>query len=429
MAGLSPDAFARGFRQSPDDALLAFVDGLQRTISSGDNVHAILETLGFDNVRIRDALLRAAGAGDLFRRAIDLGTEAWEENIALTKEADLRYRTMDARWQFTMNRAKDFGITVGNVVAPAVIDLAESFGTLFTRLVPVNEEGEIANEWIRRMIRWGLFGASSLLVLAAAFKVTSFALGPMALGLKLILALYGFLTSGNVIITAQLYGLAIAQRAMAIWTGIVTAAVKVWTAVQWALNVALTANPIGIVIVAIGLLIAVIALLIIYWDEWTAKVRNLPGWAKALLVIFFGWIGALALIAAHWDKVTEAVRKAMGWMRRIPVIGRLFGSGGDGGSPSSGSPPPPPAAGSDLSALGFPGITSPLPVGPAPSVGPGFAALAGAGNVDRSITTGDLLVTVNAPGADSTEISEKVGGKLEEEFRRVVEAADSQIAR
>lgn len=40
-----------------------------------------------------------------------------------------------------------------------------------------------------------------------------------------------------------------------------------WTAVQWALNIAMTANPIGLIIVGIALLIAGIGLLVKNWDK------------------------------------------------------------------------------------------------------------------------------------------------------------------
>ena len=64
-------------------------------IDNGENVHTVLEELGFDNVRIRDSILRSAGAGDKLTETIALGTRAWDENIALTREAELRYGTMD----------------------------------------------------------------------------------------------------------------------------------------------------------------------------------------------------------------------------------------------------------------------------------------------------------------------------------------------
>ena len=67
-------------------------------------------------------------------------------------------------------------------------------------------------------------------------------------------------------------------------TGIAIAvgAIILWTAVQWLLNAALTANPIGIIIVGIGLLIGAIILLVQNWDTvvaWMGDVWNgFVGW-------------------------------------------------------------------------------------------------------------------------------------------------------
>lgn len=66
--------------------------------------------------------------------------------------------------------------------------------------------------------------------------------------------LAGFIALVTVVLTAG----KIATMAYTAWMGIVTVATKAWTAVQWLLNAALTANPIGIVIVAIGALVSAI---------------------------------------------------------------------------------------------------------------------------------------------------------------------------
>ena len=113
--------FAASFNEDSAQAILAFVRGLGDMVDSGESVHDVLEQLGFDNVRIRDALLRAAGASDLMSNALELGTNAWEENSALTKEAELRYATMGARLQFAKNRIADLAITIGGTLAPAVV--------------------------------------------------------------------------------------------------------------------------------------------------------------------------------------------------------------------------------------------------------------------------------------------------------------------
>ena len=68
-----------------------------RMIDNGENVHAVLEELGFDSVRVRDLILRTAGAGDKLEEAITAGSQAWDENAALTREAELRYGTMASR--------------------------------------------------------------------------------------------------------------------------------------------------------------------------------------------------------------------------------------------------------------------------------------------------------------------------------------------
>ena len=62
-------------------------------------------------------------------------------------------------------------------------------------------------------------------------------------------------------------------------TTLVTAATKIWTAAQWLLNVAMTANPIGLIVVGVAALIAIVAycwtkfagfraFLITMWDVW-----------------------------------------------------------------------------------------------------------------------------------------------------------------
>ena len=67
---------------------------------------------------------------------------------------------------------------------------------------------------------------------------------------------------GAEIFKGALYGLATAlvlayskMIIMTAWIGIVKGATLIWTGVQWLLNIALTANPIGLIIVAIGALV------------------------------------------------------------------------------------------------------------------------------------------------------------------------------
>lgn len=62
-------------------------------------------------VRLRDTLLRAANASDLFNTSLDMANSAFQENTALTKEAEQRYATFESRVDMIKNRVTDMGIT------------------------------------------------------------------------------------------------------------------------------------------------------------------------------------------------------------------------------------------------------------------------------------------------------------------------------
>jgi hypothetical protein len=79
---------------------------------------------------------------------------------------------------------------------------------------------------------------------------------------------------------AQMIGAKIATIAYTVATNAVKIATTIWTGVQWALNAALTANPIGLIIVAIAALIAIIIIVVKNWDKIIAAVKTAWEWIK-----------------------------------------------------------------------------------------------------------------------------------------------------
>jgi len=137
VAGVSADEFASKFRSDPATAINMFVQGLGRIQSSGGDVFATLETLGMSEIRLRDALLRLAGAGDLLTESLATGNEAWDENSALMEEAARRYGTTEAQMQIARNQLVDLGITLGEVMLPAInkfLDVASGMLSWFQDL-------------------------------------------------------------------------------------------------------------------------------------------------------------------------------------------------------------------------------------------------------------------------------------------------------
>jgi hypothetical protein len=118
VAGMSSGSFAKAFRTDASGAMLTFIEGLGRMKKDGGDVFGTLEKLRLGEIRVRDALLRASGAGRLFHDQIRTGNAAWRENTALTREANQRYRTAAARFQVLKNRVIDWGISIGQKLLP-----------------------------------------------------------------------------------------------------------------------------------------------------------------------------------------------------------------------------------------------------------------------------------------------------------------------
>lgn len=104
-----------------------------------------------------------------------------------------------------------------------------------------------------------------------------------------------------------------ALRSSAVAMAAFATATKIVTAVQWAWNAAMTANPIGLIIVGVAALIGLITAVVIKWDQWGASVS-----------LFLGPLGAvISLIQSfrrHWDSVGKAFRTG-GIIQGIKAIG------------------------------------------------------------------------------------------------------------
>ncbi|RBH35280.1 phage tail tape measure protein, partial [Pseudomonas sp. MWU13-2860] len=79
----------------------------------------------------------------------------------------------------------------------------------------------------------------------------------------------GFLLQAAVIAT-YVAGLTVLYTTM----GSIRVAMMLWQGVIWLVNVALTANPIGVVVMGIAALVAIVIAAVYYWDEWTGALMN-----------------------------------------------------------------------------------------------------------------------------------------------------------
>lgn len=212
VAGMSADEFRQAFQEDATSAIISFVEGLGNAEDRGTSAIKVLDDMGITEIRLRDALLRAAGAGDLFAESIEIGTTAWEENTALTKEAEQRYKTLASQLKIAKNNVIDSAISIGEILSPHIQRASELLKELTERFRSLSPEQR------ENYIKWGLIVA---------------AIGPV---------------------------LTVGAKAIGVIKGI-------GAALMW-----LNANPIGLVIIGIAALVAAGVTLYKNWDDIKGKL-------------------------------------------------------------------------------------------------------------------------------------------------------------
>lgn len=81
---------------------------------------------------------------------------------------------------------------------------------------------------------------------------------------------------------------------------------KVVTMAQWAWNAAMTANPIGLIVVAIAAAIGAIAMLVKHWDTLKEKFTAAPTWVKVALLPLIMATAPLLILVNTIKKVIDA---------------------------------------------------------------------------------------------------------------------------
>lgn len=120
VAGMTSKEFSKLYEEDAAGALANFIEGLGSLEDRGQDAIVVLDKMGISEVRMRDALLRASNSGDLFSSSLTIANTAWEENTALSKEAEQRYATTAAQMQILKNTVSDLGISFGQELLPSV---------------------------------------------------------------------------------------------------------------------------------------------------------------------------------------------------------------------------------------------------------------------------------------------------------------------
>lgn len=212
----------------------------------------------------------------------------------MTGEYNKKNETAAAKAAKAKNNIEAMSITIGQQLLPV-------FSELLTKITPIiSGFAEFAqnNPWLTDTllaVAGGLFAIKAIAMGAAAWTwASSVAMGVM----------------GAVSGTASI---AIGSNTVALTA--YNIATKLAAAGQWLLNAAMSANPIGLIIIGIAALIALVVAIIAKWDEWGAA-----------LSIFLGPLGLIISVIQsfrrNWEMVSNAFKTdgILGGLKAIGLV-------------------------------------------------------------------------------------------------------------
>lgn len=324
VAGMSASEFKTAFEKDATGAILSFIKGLGDAESKGQSAIGILDKMGISEVRLRDTLLRAAGASDVFSEALEIGTQAWDENTALTNEANQRYETMASKMAMLKNKLVDIGITIGNALMPFVESL-------------VTKIGELA-DWFSN-----LDGTTQGVILTIAGVVAAIGpmliiIGQMSIGIGALIGFFGkaklAIAAFGTVLKTNLISMLISAN-MFISTTIIPALTSLGTFITGTIIPALTATavtigtvtiPVWAVIAAIGALIAIGVLLYKNWDTVKAKCSEvwngvkeifLSTWESIKTTTINTWNNIINFLSQIWSNIVTTIQPFTDFVKEI----------------------------------------------------------------------------------------------------------------
>jgi len=162
VAGMSSSEFAKQWNEKPIEAIQSFIKGLGELDGKGESATLMLDEMGLSGVRQSNILKSLALASDTLSGAVDMSTQAWEENTALTNEAGTRYETTESKLKMLRNEVVDAAIEFGGPLVDALRDgleaskpLIKSFGDMAKAFSSLDKEQQ------QNIIKWGLMAAAA----------------------------------------------------------------------------------------------------------------------------------------------------------------------------------------------------------------------------------------------------------------------------
>lgn len=305
VSGMSAEAFSKAFSEDAPTAIQAFLQGLGTMEEKGGSAILKLAEMGIEEVRLRDTVLRAAGAHELFAESIEMANAAWGENAALTKEAQQRYATMESRIEMLKNKLFKAFKGFGDAMAPDVEKVMVYLGKFLDFLDKLSPETK------RAIVRI----AAAVALIGPAFAVVGTATSGVGKAFSALSGVFQFFATGA--------GAGIISALPGIFAAIGTALSGAATAIGGFVTAAAPYLAIAAAIVAAGVLIYQ------NWDEIVSFAKEM---GSRIVSAWQNWTGAVGeRIASLRSKAAEGMaglKKAVS--EKLTDIGNDFKQAGGG---------------------------------------------------------------------------------------------------
>lgn len=315
------------------NANVAILQGLLKSTA------VIIQNVGAALAPVVQAFLTIAGvaAGTLKQLTSGFGTAATKFAQFITASANSG-QLFD--WIMGgLSALKQLGqivIQVGGIIAAVFSGLSTGAGNLGGTLLPTLKA-------INTALSSGP-GQAALQALGTAMSQLGQAIGKDLLGvlqalLPLITSVLTFIGNNAQLVIGLVTGIYLLAKAIAI----AAAASEAWAVIAGVLDIALDSNPIGAIVLAVEALIAVVALIIIYWgpisgfftkigkaiaDAFHAAIDWVVGafhTTVSAITSFFGSIGSF--FSGIGDKIASAFQAVVGFFAGLPAkIGSFLAS-------------------------------------------------------------------------------------------------------
>lgn len=310
--GLESTAVAKTMQSDATGTMLKVLESVNK-LPKHTQAAALAELFGKESIKaIAPMLTQLDTLKESFKKVGDTTRYAG----AVEKEYAARAATTANQLQLTKNQAAAMGITLGNVMLPALND------TLAALMPWLDKLSELAQTYpgVTKAI---VMGTAALVLfkiaaIAGAYGMTFIKGALLATQGALLAARAGWLLHTGAMVAGTHAG----------WAAVAVS--KALTAGQWLWNAAIAANPIGIVIAAIVLMVAAGVLLWRNWDSVVAGGKALWGdfttwlsalWGKTKSGAIAAWTDLTTWLGGIWDGIVE--KAASIWGRIIATISNL----------------------------------------------------------------------------------------------------------